>query len=391
MADTLAMTIPKTQPVAPSVASTFVNGHPGPELIRSWDGRGKLLTLPSYGMQALQIAAMADGHFIGSTGRLRTAAQQWDLLHQRYVPYYVSGARDTNYVKAHTWRGTFYPATTWYLVPGRGAMVAVPETSNHGKGIADDVCTILDDGDFYIMADDKGDRVVGLTDRDLIWFRDNAADFGWGLETWAERWHWHWRRGNVLPQRAIDVLKFTGTPIHIPGYMDWEPGAPPPVVIPEPPVVTPPPMPPFDPNIGQYGLWPYGTKVAIGAFSNGDHVRYAKGVLRDQAARFLLWFGVAPGYEYLAGDVDYYNPASKSYHRVERRGLMQWSAALCERLDPNDSVFDGGLFDAVLTMQAALSDCVIDGYNVGRVDADGKIGPSQTWPLIDMMADGAWG
>ena len=381
MAD-LVYTVPKTRAVLPSVASTFVNGHAPDELLRSWDGRGKLLILPSYGMQALQLAAINDGVFIGSTGRNRTAARQWQMLHERYVPYYIPNARDTNRVKSHFYAGRWYPEGVWYLKPGY-AMAAVPETSNHGKACADDVCTVLDDGDYYIHVSDTGDRQIGLDDRSLEWMRENAQDLGWGLETWSERWHWHWLRGNVLPQRAIDILRFCQVPIRGLGEYNWEPGQ-------MPPEPSPEPVPAFDPDNELYGLWPVATKTRIGAFSVGDHVRYAKGVLRDQVARFLLWFAVAPGYEYLAGDVTFTNQANGKTSTVDRRDLMKWGNALCQGLDPNDPTFDGNMHDVVLCMQAAFNGTTIDGRSVGRLDADGVIGPSQTWPFIDSLADKTW-
>ena len=156
------------------------------------------------------------------------------------------------------------------------------------------------------------------------------------------------------------------------------------------PPPAPQPLPPFDPANRQYGLWPFHTsKPTIKGYSNGDVVRYGKGVLKNELARFLLWFAVAPGYEDLSGPVEFHNPADDSYHRVERRALMQWAHSLCIQLDPNDPWFNGIMHDAVLCSEAALSDCLIDGRQMPHFNADGAIDPL-FWGLLDSVADQTW-
>jgi hypothetical protein len=205
-------TVPTTRPVLPSVVAGHTNGKLPADLMRNFDGRGSLLTIVSYGMQALHLQAWADNvEGFGpidteTTGRYRTFERQVALVHERMSTTWRPNAT-TRYVAAHYYAGKFYAAATWYLLPGQ-AMVATPGTSNHGWGSADDV------------AEENNGRpgVDGMSDRQLRWMRDNAPSFGFGLESRKERWHWHWTAGDVLPERAVRVLRFCGVEIDLPGY-----------------------------------------------------------------------------------------------------------------------------------------------------------------------------
>lgn len=188
-------TVPTTKVVLPSIVKGYENGDLPLEIMRNFDGRGWLLEIVSYGMQALHIAAWHDqidgfGPIDTETvGRYRSYVQQVAALTTRADRGYIAGRK-----WYRTWNGSI-----WSGKPGT-APVATPRFSNHGWAAADDVAE-----------ERTGDNVPdGMSDRQLRWMRDNAPDFGFGLESRVERWHWHWISGDVLPARAIAVLTYAG-------------------------------------------------------------------------------------------------------------------------------------------------------------------------------------
>lgn len=210
----LVDTIPTHRPVLPTAVAGQPNGSLPAALLRDFDGRGRLAILPSYGMQALHIQAWSDnvegfGPIDTETvGRYRTFEQQVALVHQRMSRTPRAGAV-TRYVEGHFYGGQWFPAATWYLLPGM-AQVASPRSSVHGLGCADDVAE-----------ERTGDHVAdGMSDRQLRWMRDNAPSLGWGLESHAERWHHVWIAGNVIPPRAVTILRYCGVYIDVDGYRD---------------------------------------------------------------------------------------------------------------------------------------------------------------------------
>lgn len=233
-------TVPTTRVTKPAFLAAYENGKLPSNIMRSWDEDGLMFLPVSYAFQGLYLAASNAGHHLraDSTGRYRSYERQVALLHERYVPYYVDGARDTNYVPAHFYNGKFYPAGTWWLKSG--AMAATPGTSNHGWGLADD------------MASDANADNVGefMSDALLTWMRDNAPKYGIGLETRSERWHWHWIGGNALSQTSVDTLTRNGVSVpdlSLYGFTVPAPsgGTPPPTT---PPPTTPPPTTPTTPT-----------------------------------------------------------------------------------------------------------------------------------------------
>jgi hypothetical protein len=185
-------TVPTTRVVLPSVVQGHENGKLPAALLRNFDGRGALLEIVSYGMQALHLQAWADridgfgGIDTETVGRYRTYAQQETLFRSRYTTTVLAGR------PSKIWNGV-----RWYQKPGT-AMAAVPGTSNHGWASADDVAE-----------ERTGDTTPDpMSDRQLAWMRDNAPSFGFGLESRLERWHWHWTAGDALPARAITVLRY---------------------------------------------------------------------------------------------------------------------------------------------------------------------------------------
>jgi hypothetical protein len=366
----LIHTVPTTKVVLPSVAGTFPNGVAPASLLRDvGDGFGPMLILPSLGRQAMGIAAAADGIFLKSVGRGRSLLAQYNLLHARYRMSPPTN-RDTNWVQAHTWGGKAWPAGTWYNFTG--AMAATPGKSNHGWWSADDIAEELDG--------DAG--AEGLSDRGLIWLRENGPSFGYGLETHVERWHWHWIAGDNLPRRVIDVLTFVGIPID--GSQPIVVPPQPPLPEPQPPVVVPPapPTPPvFDPANRQYGLFPFDTgkrELTVGA--TGDDVRYAQGVIKNEVARFADWFVNAPGY--ISKTLPNGNPNPGYLFMVACRDSAKAMTV--------DGQYGQRTADAVGYMQSAFRWTAFDGQAWGELTPDKKIGPKETWPFIDAQSNGVY-
>lgn len=199
------MSLIDTVPTVPTTVPSFLrdkpNGQLDPSWLRDFDGDGKLFEPVSYCMQALHIAAWGDQttgfgypriHIDAeSVGRYRTCQQQHVLWPQRWTTTPTPGRPTRSCM-----------GKTWWLKPGSAA-AACPCTSNHGKGIADDVA--------YEVGDDDG--AESMPDVQLAWMRDFAPGFGFQLETRSERWHWGWTGGDRIPQRVVDVLFVCGITI----------------------------------------------------------------------------------------------------------------------------------------------------------------------------------
>lgn len=220
---TVLATIPTSHVTVPTILRGALNGQLDASVLRSPDyhtGTAYRLFAPvSYAMEAMHAAALREGVKLDTTGRYRNYARQLALFLDRYSETPIDG-RPTKW-----WNGK-----TWWQKPGV-AMAATPGTSNHGLGLADD-----------LAKDDNDDNVVeSIGTAVLEWLRDNAARFGFGLETRVEAWHWHWIGGDALSQDVVDELDHAG--VAIPdlsgfGFTVPEPTPPPP---PPPPPPTPPP------------------------------------------------------------------------------------------------------------------------------------------------------
>jgi hypothetical protein len=216
-------TIPETDATIPPPVQQAGNGTLPTSWLRSFDGTTrtdfKLFAPIAYAMQAIHIAAKADGITFWTTGRYRSYAQQEALFLQRFSPgpFDPLVHRTTPSIVSRWWNGQL-----WYLKK-RYAMAATPGTSNHGWGIADD-----------IAEKDAAGEVVSITQLGLAWLADNAGDFGFALDIHEEPWHWHWYRPGApttLTQRTVDVLHDAG--INVPdlstfGFYAPDPTPPPP-------------------------------------------------------------------------------------------------------------------------------------------------------------------
>lgn len=93
----------------------------------------------------------------------------------------------------------------WYQKPGT-AMAAVPGTSNHGWGLAFDVC-YWDDRDQDAVID-PGDEVLGVVaDMPCFnWMLGNAFRYGLSWEAQSEPWHIRYHAGDDVPQAVEDYF-----------------------------------------------------------------------------------------------------------------------------------------------------------------------------------------
>lgn len=196
------MAIPTTKVTVPSYLRNAPNGQLVGSDLRSWDGSTrvdfKLFVPVSYAMQAMHLAAEADGFHLWTTGRYRPLSQQVSLFRSRFSPNEDDG-------NGYKWWDSNGDGTAerWYLQdnPATGrpyANAATPGTSNHGWALADDI------------AERRGNEVVSLTKAGLGWLEANAVGFGWGIETYKEIWHWHWIGGDRLTPLTVETLALHG-------------------------------------------------------------------------------------------------------------------------------------------------------------------------------------
>lgn len=357
-------TVPKTKVVVPSIVRTMPNGQLPDSVMRDpGDNRGKLNLLMSYTWQAVLIAAEADGVHLATTGRYRTLTRQIALFFERFTT--VNTGRVSK----------VYLGIRYWLRKG-AAQAGTPGTSNHGYGQADDVCEL-----------DALGRIIGLTDRGLLWLRDNAARFGIGLESRDERWHWHGLFGDRLTQGTMAVLAFCGI-----GWPDWmgtlegvEPAPPGDEPIPGPDPDPGPGLPPVDLDQGVYGLVGYAISqmdprpvLSIGNRFDDDplHVRFLQAVLKFEASRFALWFANS-------GDV-----AGDDARKLYLIACYQECSGL-----NIDGDYGPKTAHAVEVFQYGFGGAVLDGFDVGpMIQTVAEIGvvTSWTWDVVLQLATKQW-
>jgi LAS superfamily LD-carboxypeptidase LdcB len=119
------------------------------------------------------------GTKLGHVGAYRTYKQQEALFLSRYTTTPLPG-RPTK-----TWNGVKY----WQKP--KTAMAAVPGTSNHGLGLALDLCEIVNG------------KVVSISPRAVKWLVKHAAQYGFSAEAQSEPWHWRYVAGDAIPAAVL--------------------------------------------------------------------------------------------------------------------------------------------------------------------------------------------
>lgn len=191
------MALPIQRLVEPSVLNGQSNGQLPAALLTTitMPGGGTAVVLAQCApkWQALLAAAARDGIRLSATQGYRTLAQQIALLKARYVV--------VSYTADIWWDGCWWEHRT-------GAVVATPGRSNHGKGLAIDLC----------MAGG-----ASLTAAAVAWLCAHAHEYGISAELQSENWHWRVYdgdavtpavRAHILSQRPSTVEEDDMTPFY---------------------------------------------------------------------------------------------------------------------------------------------------------------------------------
>jgi len=210
----------------PSAAVCDENGKVPANRRRSIGLGGSLELTAADAWDALYIGAAAEGFTEADAltwtpgGTNRTFDQQETVFFQRFAPI-ARPDFDTLVDK-------FYLGQWYELLPQfRGAAVAVPGTSNHGRAVTVDVAR----GRNMNEAKYIGTPCESMPWRTILsWLKTvappewqdeagvqltNAETFGWCWEGPAsnpEPWHLNYYRGDDFPARAAAVLAFIGRP-----------------------------------------------------------------------------------------------------------------------------------------------------------------------------------
>jgi zinc D-Ala-D-Ala carboxypeptidase len=172
--------LPVAKMKLPSALKGQRNGLIQAKLLKSC-GLGKFVLLEpaARSFKALAADAQAAGFPVWTTGTYRSLSAQVNLFTSRYTNSKVKGA------PAVWWNNR-----RWWKRPGV-AQAAKPGTSNHGWGLAVDLC--LKDGK----------TVLSVTPQFVNWLCRNAADYGWSAELQSEPWHWRAVHGDTIPAKVL--------------------------------------------------------------------------------------------------------------------------------------------------------------------------------------------
>ena len=282
----------------------------------------------------------ATGVDLTNVGHYRSIHSQIALLQQRYT----RAAGGTRF-----WDGSWWRRVT-------GAPVATPGRSDHGWGLAIDGA---------VWDHDAGRPIAVHGSAAWSWVREHLTQYGlcWAWDDEREEpWHWH-----LYEIGAPAVLAFEA------GQSE-----PPAAPAPDPEPVAISLELAFDPAERRYSLFPLNpSKDELQVGSTGDAVRYLQGVCRNEVSRFAAWFGAQEPERLTDGRT---NP---------RRLYLHAAATECSTISI-DGHYGELTARTVTFVQHAFSNTNFGGRPVGHLDPDGRVGPWQTWPFIDTLADGVW-
>jgi hypothetical protein len=250
------MALPVIKVTMPPDLVNAPNGRLGPELLTdiAFPGRpsgGQLHFQAARAWWALSAACLA------ATGVVLTITSIADAYRRysrsalaRSSPLRAGQLRDLPpHLHESTARFFLYGGHKYWRLRKGLSPSATPGTSNHGWGLALDVCEITGSG-----------HIIGMAaSRAWPWLKENLLRYGmsWeytkeGVEDWHVRLH-------VGANTTAAVVAF-------------EQGN-----------VTSP-VPVWDPLNGKYALWPIAVKPRIGPMSQGDIVLYAQCVMYEKSA-----------------------------------------------------------------------------------------------------------
>ena len=184
--------------VAPIVMPSDLEGRSNGELalaLLAPADRGALHVHAARSWAAMAEAAARDGITLRATSAVdtyRTLTRQTAAFRERYTRTPHPG-RPTK-----QWQGV-----TWWLLPGM-APTATPGTSNHGWGLAIDVCTVGELGQPVALA--PSGNPTSIARRAWDWLVDHYESYGWSHEyssPGTEPWHIRYVPGDETPPALI--------------------------------------------------------------------------------------------------------------------------------------------------------------------------------------------
>lgn len=239
------------------------NGRLAPEQLVSIDfaGRpagGQLHLQAARAWWALVHACLAATGVLLTVTSIADAYRRYEIQLSAFLTRYEPVSLAVYAVTPSSKRKKFsYNGKTYWRLRKGMAPSATPGTSNHGWGLALDICELLGNGSVRGIASSPA----------WAWLKSNLLAFGFSWE-WAseseEPWH---VRLFLAEQTTQAVLDFE----HV------EPSSP---------------LPPFIPEQGLFGLWPLGVKPRLGSGSQGDVVKYLQGVIFFKAGGDIQVNGV---------------------------------------------------------------------------------------------------
>lgn len=189
----------------PADLAKVKNGEVPAHLLKPIEPTGKVHHLTARAWAAMRAAALRDGIDLGIVGQYRPLAAQKALFFARY-------SRKPTGRKPSVTR--VYNGEVWHLKKGSSPS-ASPGKSNHGLGIAVDVCVRVKRLGRWqklpVTADPDG---RGPAKSGLAWLRLNADRFGfsWEVEEGpnAEAWHLRYYAGDDLPKAVheYELLRY---------------------------------------------------------------------------------------------------------------------------------------------------------------------------------------
>lgn len=216
-----------TVPVIPAAVRNFPNGQiPDDHLVPVRFGpRTFLHASPAdRAFAALAGRAFLAGFDLRSTGANRTWAEQHLLFRTRYRQTTVSEFYATPAEHRKIWtdaRENGYDSVYWVKIDRTFSTAAAPGTSNHGRGLSNDLAEELD-GDVQPEA---------ISRAAVSWLRANAWSFGIVNEVPSEVWHWTFMLGDTITAATLAwEHEASGEPL-------------PPPLPPPPPPPAPAPLP----------------------------------------------------------------------------------------------------------------------------------------------------
>jgi len=177
--------LPVQRVTLPSCLKGQKNGQLAPGILKKC-GVGSALMCEPAARAMRAMAAHLESQLkteLSHVGAYRTLKGQETLFLSRYTTKKLPG-RPTK-----KWNGV-----TYWQKP-KTAMAAVPGFSNHGLGLALDLCEKVNG------------KIVSISPRAVKWLIKHAAQYGFSAEAQSEPWHWRYVAGDKIPAAVLAYEK----------------------------------------------------------------------------------------------------------------------------------------------------------------------------------------